>query len=367
MTTKCCSQIPANVFRVLTYNIQCGIGQDRQYAPKRISNFLSEIKDLSVIALQEADRHDKIYQSTRMGVKHGDDHPKIIAAAMGWTNLSQRYFAVKKLMKKKENDCGWIDAEPTKTDEHGWGCALLTRSVREKERKVPIPAQNSLTKSRLGHQYVSVKLDNPVFGRIWIFSVHFMADEGGLATCDLFGSLQLQNLQALLEHIETHVHEDECDSVIIMGDFNSLSCSRVVQSLLRTKGKWGPYIDCASACSNNNATHEWYLRIDYVFLSSRSKIEPVRSRIHRVPYSDHYPLLCDFQVSEGRNRTQQLYLAEKQLYRARCQYFAFICALIILSPILLIFLTAYVLIRRCRSLKTLVCSKSHSEEKSKKK
>ena len=98
-----------------------------------------------------------------------------------------------------------------------------------------------------------------------------MADELGMLTLDFIGSLQMQNLEAILSFIETTADPADTENVILCGDFNSFFGSRTVRRLLTHFGNWGPFVDCARATGNPQNTHHYPLRIDYIFLSSRSK------------------------------------------------------------------------------------------------
>ena len=90
------------VFRLVTYNVQCGIGEDRVYDPSRIGKWLSEQPVLDVVCCQEIELNDEgqPHQSVRMGVMHNDNQPKVLADALGWN--TGRHFVVKKLMRREQ-------------------------------------------------------------------------------------------------------------------------------------------------------------------------------------------------------------------------------------------------------------------------
>jgi hypothetical protein len=214
-------------FRLISYNIQCGIGLDRVYDPNRMADYLASLAPPpDCVCLQEVDRHDSSEaptQSTRMGTAHADDHVKIVNQvclflsdqmcssillvplcspsdqSLGWP-VSSGHFVVKQKMQLDSSSRKWTRHAPTSADKCGWGVAILTPHPVMATATVRIPAARICGASRPLSQALGVLILHPVFGRTWVFNIHLMADTGGLLRLDCGGSLQMQNMQALLAY-----------------------------------------------------------------------------------------------------------------------------------------------------------------------
>ncbi len=157
----------------------------------------------------------------------------------------------------------WIRSAPDSHSVYGWGVAVLSSHPVLETATVRLPAGRSCCARRPLSQTAGLHLLHPIFGRVWVFTAHLMADVFGLVSHDTCGSLQLQNLRALLAHIDSHVSPNDCDNVILCGDFNALGGSRVIQTLLGSGGQWGPWIDCALAVGSISPTQSQAGRVNF--------------------------------------------------------------------------------------------------------
>jgi endonuclease/exonuclease/phosphatase family metal-dependent hydrolase len=97
---------------------------------------------------------------------------------------------------------------------------------------------------------------------------------------------QLQDLHALLKNINK--------PVIVAGDFNVLWGDRELQLFLAATG-------LRNANSNGQPSHPSRAprrQLDYIFHSSEIRV--THFQIPKVKFSDHSPLVCDFDVSDFR-------------------------------------------------------------------
>ena len=101
---------------------------------------------------------------------------------------------------------------------------------------------------------------------------------------------QLQDLHALLKNIEK--------PVIVAGDFNVLWGDRELQLFLAATG-------LRNANSNGQPSHPSRAprrQLDYIFHSPEIRV--TRFQIPQVKYSDHAPLVCDFEVPDFHLNTR---------------------------------------------------------------
>ena len=364
------------VFRLVTYNVQCGIGEDKVYDPSRVGKWLSEQPVLDVVCCQEIELNDEgqaPHQSVRMGVMHNDNQPKVLADALGWS--TGQHFVVKKLMRREQvngtapletgqgtatsqislireavmnknlsSQDKWIDGEPAVDEKFGWGCAIMTRHEVLQRDTIRIPAQNSTFSSVLGSsrrglsQAAGMKIKHSLhFGNTYIVSLHCMADVLGFAIDGTAGSLQLQNVRRVLQYLDSNIHEEDTDNVLVVGDFNSIAGSGVVREMHSYQGKWGPYVDCARLCGSTARTIPKFcgLRVDYVFLASKSKyLRPISASVANIGYSDHFPVTVSFGLPKtpGSHVDEMRSVASSQLSLAR---FHRACFIVFLGPVVL--------------------------------
>ena len=227
----------AKTLRLVTYNVQCGIGADKSYDPQRAARWIAE-QDPDVVCLQEVESSNGPTRHMHMGVEHADDQPGIAAEALGWKDPEQRHFVVKQLSERVEVDGKekWIRKAPGEDDAHGWGIAVLSHHPISTKGTVRIPEQSSPWMCRLPSQAAGCRVELPQLGATWIFSAHLMADKLGALTWDFFGSLQLENLEAILRHIEEVADPATTDSVLLAGDLNTFFGSGTTRRLLTCGG-----------------------------------------------------------------------------------------------------------------------------------
>lgn len=387
------------IFRILTYNVQCGIGTDRVYDPFRIGKWMGEQPQLDVVCCQEIEVNDEnqgLKQSVRMGVSHNDNQPKILANALGVGWKGGQHFVVKKLMRKEVMTTGipsstptlrteqgtasseisiiqeaitntntaslekWIDAEPAVGEKFGWGCSIITKHKVLQRDAIRIPAQRSTCSSFLDSskrglsQAAGMKIEHPVFGKTYIVSLHCMADVLGFAIDGIVGSLQLQNVRSVLKYLDNNIDKADTDNVIIVGDFNSIGGSGVIREMHSYQGEWGPFVDCARCCGDTEGTIPKFckLRIDFVFLATKSKyLVPISSFVAKIEYSDHFPLTVTFGLADDNNTNKLKQVASSQLCLA---HFHRICLVVLVGPLFLVFIPAFFFLYILFSLVTLV-------------
>ena len=271
-----------------------------------------------------------------MGTTHSDDHAQLAVRALGWSD-DCGYFVVKQRFQHNASSKKWSRHAPAADDKFGWGLCILTPHPVVATATVRIPAARVLGASRPASQAMGILMVHPVFGRTWVFTIHVMMDFWGCLRLDLFGSLQLQNLRAILQHIDKHVESSTCDNVLLCGDFNSLSGSSVVRCLHSRQARegWGPWVDCSRAAGQLTATCAGILplRLDYVFLSARSRtFRPLKANVDAVRHSDHFPLTVDFACASPESPSLLQLAAEqaRSALRSALVYLgsvAFLCAL----------------------------------------
>jgi len=167
-----------------------------------------------------------------------------------------------------------------------------------------------------GRNALGARIEHPTFGKICVFNTHLSADLSGLACADLCGStLQLKEMQILVEYVEQNICPEDTDNLLICGDFNEMAVSSTLTTLLQHQGTWGPFIDCAfetsdgpclcpagtipSACcppvKGCCCCPPGLIRLDYCMLSARSSsLWPSEYHTGNVQFSDHRPLCVDF-------------------------------------------------------------------------
>lgn len=296
--------------RLVTYNLQCGIGADRVYNPERMASWFASLNPTpDIIALQEADRNKDMVRNTRTGVAHADDHVGLVARALGWVE-SNSHFVVKKHARLKSNG-KWESWAARPDDRWGWGVALLSRFPIVERATIEIPEHRSFGKKHSASLACGILVEPPGLGRTWVFSAHYKADVFGAATLSLCGSAQLHSTETILEWIEERVGVSGTDNVIFCGDLNEVLASKSIQTFLTHKGNWGPFVDCAFELQRRAQPSGWFifpagtipsigwyggiLRLDYVLMSSKSRKLDVKSTyVAHVGHSDHRPVIVDF-------------------------------------------------------------------------
>lgn len=287
--------------KLVTYNIQFGLGSDHRYDLARIA---AEVRDADIIALQEVDRHWQ-----RSGCV---DSPAVIAM-----HLPEHHWVYG----------ANLDMDASYRDEGGrlvnrrrqFGTMILARVPITSSRNHHLPKYGTLTQHSIQQGALEVVVETEHAGPLRVYSTHLS---------HLSPATRMPQVEALLAIHERapseggawcggHPHPEEGwtegdmppmpSNAILMGDFNfdsnSAEYERIVGSLSARYGRLNNvagFVDAwvaAGHAEDDGATIPNHKRIDFCFVSAPLG-ERVRScRIDSdATGSDHWPVWVDMDL-----------------------------------------------------------------------
>jgi endonuclease/exonuclease/phosphatase family metal-dependent hydrolase len=248
-----CAQVaepaPGRTFRVMTYNIHHGEGLDGRVDLERIAALIKE-SGADLVALQEVDKG-----VTRTAQR---DLPAELAALTGLS-------------------CVFSNNFPYQGGEYG--NAILTRFPIKHGTNLHYPML------RPGEQRGILQLTLDVFGREVVFMNTHIDYRGDDAERWLN-----------VGEIEKLVHHHSGKPIILCGDFNDTPGSRVIKRLGETfddvwlKAGRGDGFTIPAKVPRK--------RIDYIWLSQGSPLEPLQAGVPHSEASDHLPVVVELRFRQ---------------------------------------------------------------------
>ncbi|MEP7063802.1 MAG: endonuclease/exonuclease/phosphatase family protein [Betaproteobacteria bacterium] len=287
--------------KLVTYNIQFGLGRDGRYDLARLAG---EVRDADIIALQEVDRH---------WLRSGSvDSPAVLAAALP--------------------DHHWVyganlDMDASYRDAHGslvnrrrqFGTMILSRLPIVSSRNHLLPKYGTLTQHSIQQGALEAVIVTPAAGPLRIYSTHLSHLDAETRRPQIDALLAI-HARATSEggawcggHPEPDAGWTEGDmppmpaDAILMGDFNfewdSVEYAQVVGVSTPRYGRLnrlGGLVDAWTVAGHREgegATIPTGKRIDYCFVSATLAPRVRSARIDSAATgSDHLPLWLDIDL-----------------------------------------------------------------------
>ena len=287
--------------KVVTYNIQFGLGRDGRYDLSRIA---AEVRDADIIALQEVDRHwqrSGCIDSPAVLASHLPEHHWVYGANLDM-NASYRDASDRLVNRRRQ-----------------FGTMIVSRLPIVSSRNHLLPKYGTLTQHSIQQGALEVVIVTEHAGPVRFYSTHLS---------HLSLETRLPQVEALLDihlrapseggawcggHPEPHAGWTEGEmppmpaDAILLGDFNfvwnALEYDRVVGPLSARYGRLNNLIGFVDAWvaaghrEDEGATIPEGKRIDYCFVSSTLAQRVRSSWIDAgATGSDHYPLWMEIDL-----------------------------------------------------------------------
>jgi len=281
--------------KLLTYNIYCGMSVDGTYSVEKQANLVASFSP-DIVCLQEVEVNQKQQRTRSFSVEHADDQLAIFAKILG---MKHRTFLGK-----------YIESSEYFQPNGEWGLGVLSRFPIVETRVIPFSAVESacdyciccgwpwsLFRSKKPMRGLGVKLSISPNVTIWVANVHLKPK---------YNNVQVVHVSEVVKAFEG----DRGSPLILCGDLNSPQMCGIHRDVIAQAGfeDVGPF---SGTWPSRRLPKKCFccaemLRIDYIYLRNPIKVKAndsllvaKSSSVIRSEFSDHLPVLAEFDLVEG--------------------------------------------------------------------